>query len=261
MYDIWAVYSGEAEPYFLGKTVHGYTCPLKNIHTPADIKSAQEEAISFAIYRLIKHRFALAPRVDVLFEEVDAFFASLGYNSNNTSLDYTCSPAALGNYVAQELINFGWEDGSNEQEDYSNLSYQPVNEALIMAAPGNPNIQDLNRWQPLQLGQFIDQGGTITGDNIPDFLGPEWGQVFPFSLQEETATIYQRDGFDYWVYHDPGPPPYLDMTTTGGLSEEYKWGHSLVSIWSSHLDPSDGVMWDIFSCIYWKHFNLSNRYL
>ena len=37
----------------------------------------------------------------------------------------------------------------------------------------------------------------------------------------------------------------MNITNPGGLSEEYKWGHSLVSIWSSHLDPDDGVMWDI----------------
>ncbi|MFT6938093.1 MAG: hypothetical protein ACJA1N_002399 [Saprospiraceae bacterium] len=83
------------------------------------------------------------------------------------------------------------------------------------------------------------------GNNIPDFLGPEWGQVAPFSLQENEATIYQRDGFDYKVYHDPGSPAYLDTTMVGGLSEEYKWGHTLVSVWSSHLDPMDSVLWDI----------------
>ncbi|MEZ4848183.1 MAG: hypothetical protein R3B93_06110 [Bacteroidia bacterium] len=24
---------------------------------------------------------------------------------------------------------------------------------------------------------------------------------------------------------------------------EYQWGFSLVALWSSHLDPADGVMW------------------
>lgn len=28
-------------------------------------------------------------------------------------------------------------------------------------------------------------------------------------------------------------------------SKQYKWGFSMVSIWSSHLDPADNVMWDI----------------
>ena len=29
------------------------------------------------------------------------------------------------------------------------------------------------------------------------------------------------------------------------MSEQYKWGFSMVSVWQSHLDTSDGVMWDI----------------
>ena len=37
-------------------------------------------------------------------------------------------------------------------------------------------------------------------------------------------------------------PPRLDVPEE---SDIYKWGFSLVSIWQSHLDSSDGVMWDI----------------
>jgi len=35
------------------------------------------------------------------------------------------------------------------------------------------------------------------------------------------------------------------MSAPVRLSDEYKWGFSMVSIWASHLDPSDNVMWDI----------------
>ena len=55
------------------------------------------------------------------------------------------------------------------------------------------------------------------------------------------ATIYPRDGFDYWVYHDPGPPSLLG----GATAEDYLDGFEMVALWSSHLDPSDGVLWDI----------------
>lgn len=31
----------------------------------------------------------------------------------------------------------------------------------------------------------------------------------------------------------------------GGVGDDYyKWGYERVAIWSSHLDPSDGVLWD-----------------
>ena len=53
-------------------------------------------------------------------------------------------------------------------------------------------------------------------------------------------TIENRDQ-DYWIFHDPGTPPlHSDMDP-----DLYKWGFELVSIWGSHLDPADGVMWDI----------------
>lgn len=246
MYDAWAVFNEEAETVFLGKEFGGYTCPFDGIPMPNDIKAAQEEAISYASYRLLRHRFEDSPGAQLLTIYYNNLILSLGYDPGVTSTDYsTGSPAALGNYIAQCLINFGMQDGANEQNDYGNLHYEPVNEPLVTDLFGNPDITDFNRWQPLTLDVFIDQSGNVTPLSTPDFLSPEWGSVTPFSLTDDDLTIYERDGNEYKVYHDPGAPPYLDLNNVGGLSEEYKWGFALVSVWSSHLDPSDGVMWDI----------------
>lgn len=244
MYDAWAIYEEGVDTYFLGKTVHGYHTPMLEFPTPDDKKAAQKEAISYAVYRILKHRFQHSPRVVILFEQLDDFMDGLGYDRENYTLDFTCSPAGMGNYIAQNIIAYGLTDGSNEENAYENIAYRPVNPPLILQNSGNSNILDLNRWQPLEFDLFIDQSGSI-GDNVPAFLSPEWGQVAPFSLQENEATIYQRDDFDYKVYHDPISPPYLDTAMVGGLSEEYKWGHTLVSVWSSHLDPADSILWDI----------------
>ena len=63
---------------------------------------------------------------------------------------------------------------------------------------------------------------------------------------EAERTTYVRDGVEWPVYRDPGPPPYVNTPLTEGyLPDEYKWGFELVSIWSAQLDPNDGVMWDI----------------
>jgi len=246
MYDAWSAYDTVSQTYFLGKTIHGYTCPFDGVDSPADVKAAQEEAISFAAYRLMRHRFLSSPGAAELFPEMDNLMATLGFDTENTSTDYASGdPAALGNYIAEQLIAYGLQDGSNEQYGYLNLFYEPVNPPLVMTDPGNPDIQDYNRWQPLTLEFFIDQSGNPIPFNTPDFLGPEWGQVDPFSLDSADANVYTRDFFDYVVYHDPGAPAYLDTATVGGLSEEYKWGNSLVAAWSGQLDPSDSVMWDI----------------
>jgi len=247
MYDAWAVYDDEAETYFLGKTVDGFECPFTPLTVlPNDIEAAQEEAISYAAFRLLRHRFQNSPGAFLTLNNLNNLFANLGYNAGFTSVDYsTGSPAALGNYIAQQLIAFGLQDGSNEQFDYANQFYEPVNEPLIVEFPGNPDITDYNRWQPLTLSVFVDQSGNVFPGNTPAFLGPEWGAVAPFALEPEDLTIYERDGNPYYVYHDPGPPPYLDTTTGGGLSAEYQYTFSLVAAWSSHLSPDDGVMWDI----------------
>ncbi len=245
MYDAWAVYSPTSDTYFLGKTVHGYTCHFTGTPRPKDLVAAQSEAISHAVYRLLLHRFANSPKKAVLYEELDNLMASLGYDRNNTSTNYKIGPAELGNYLAQEIIAYGLQDGSSEELGYQNQFYYPVNPPLVVELPGNPTVVDLNRWQPLSLSQIIDQSGNPVPGNVQTFLSPEWGQVSPFSLQPFDANVYNRNGFDYIVYHDPGPPPQLDTVTGSGLSDIYKWGHELVSIWASMLDPTDGVMIDI----------------
>ncbi len=245
MYDAWAIFDDEAETFLLGKTVSGFNCNFNGFPTPQDIEAAREEAISYVAYRLLTYRFQSSPGASTSIVEINNLMATLGYDSNFTSLDYsTGSAAALGNYIADCIINFGLQDNSNEALSYTNQSYSTSNPPLVTDFPGNPDMVDPNRWQPLTLDVFIDQSGNPIPINTPDFLSPEWGNVVPFALKQEDLTIYQRGGFDYWVYHDPGTPPLLDETGADS-SDDYKWGFSLVSVWSSHLDPADGEMIDI----------------
>ena len=254
MYDAWAAYEPTADTYFLGKTNHGFTIPFHPVPRPPEVKAAQEEAISYAVYRLLEHRFQNAPFYNSILNRIDFLMWELGYDLGNTSTAYHCGAAELGNYIAEQIIAYGMQDGANEANDYANEFYEPVNPPLVIELPGNPNLVDWNRWQPLQLATFIDQAGNPIGDNTPDFLGPEWGHVWPFSLQENEATSYERVGFSYKVYHDPGPPATLEANGATDLENLYKWGHTLVSVWSAHLDPEDTTMWDISSSRYRQYF-------
>lgn len=246
MYDAWAVYDGIAQPYLLGRRVHGYENEFEGLEAlPTDLKSAREEAMSYAAYNLIIHRFTFSPGVQEIFTDANALMADLGYDISISSKNYNDDgPAALGNYIAQAYIDFGLQDGSNEAQDYINRFYEPVNPPIVPVEPGNELIIDLNRWQPMFFDEFIDQAGNSVPAGVINFLSPEWGGVSPFALQSSDRTIYERDGHDYWVFHDPGSPPQLESDGSG-LSEEYKWGFSLVSVWGSHLDPADSVMIDI----------------
>ncbi|MGI9550297.1 MAG: DUF6851 domain-containing protein [Aurantibacter sp.] len=242
MYDSWAAFDAEAGTFLLGKNVRGFICAFDGLPLPEDIEAAREEAMSYALYRLLKYRFRDAPGKNQSLPVFDQLMEDLGYDTSFTSDDYSNgSPAALGNYLAQALIDFGLQDGSNEAEEYENQFYKPINEPLIPTEPGTRNLTNPNRWQPLFFITAEDQAG-FEIDRTPPFLSPEWGKVVPFALRGRDLTIYSRGGDDYWVYHDPGEPVYLQG---GENDDDYQWGHSLVAVWSSHLDPTDGVMWDI----------------
>ncbi|MCA9726345.1 MAG: T9SS type A sorting domain-containing protein [Candidatus Eisenbacteria bacterium] len=247
MYDAWAAYDDVADTYMLGKTVHGATCPFYEMDKPVDIDLARDEAVSYAAYRLLSHRFRNSPGAAQTLPRFDSLFASLGYDASFTSTDYRKgaphAAAALGNYIAERMIEYGQHDHSNEQNAYANLHYKPLNPPMTPTLPGDPDIADYNRWQPLTL-DFIDQSGHQIPVSTPPFLSPEWGQVNSFALNDQDLTVHERDGYDYWVFHDPGAPPHLQMDG-GGLSDDYQWTFELVAIWASHLDPNDGVLWDI----------------
>lgn len=245
MYDAWAAWDRRARPFLLGNRVGNFECRFEGATTPSNIEAARDEAISYAAYRLLRHRFEKSPGAAISIPKIDELFAELGHDAGFTSVDYRNGPpAALGNYLAQCMIDFGHQDGANEENDYASLHYEPVNPPLAPELPGNPLIFDPNRWQPLAFDVFIDQSGNVIPGKVPEFVSPEWGRVVPFSLTEEDLSIYARDGYEYWVYHDPGPPPQINSSGSG-LAPEYIWGFHLVALWSSHLDPSDGVMWDI----------------
>lgn len=245
MYDIWALFDDTADTFLLDKKVGEFSCFLSSLdeqrylNLPAP-DSVIDEAISYAMYRLILHRFANSNNPQLTQFIADNLMNDLGYDTNVETIDMdTASGAALGNYMAQCLIDFGFTDGSNEQNRYTNSYYLPINQALDPNLPGNPDIFDPDRWQPLDLPITIDQSGNpIDGEII--FLSPEWGNVLPFSLTDNEKTTYIRDSNEYHVYHDPGVPALFSSST-----EEYIWNNEVVAIWSSHLDPSDDVMWDI----------------
>jgi len=247
MYDAWAIYDDVSTPYFLNSKVNGFSCPCR-ASTPSNVTAAREEAISYAAYRLIHERFALSPGYEKTKKMADSLLVALGFDANVTAKDAAGgTPATLGNYIADCAIKYGLGDGSNEQNAYKNLYYEPVNPALVASLPGSQGIVDPNRWQPLAFDIFIDQAGNSFPALVTPFLGAEWGNVRPFSLAAENEITYTRDNNKYKVYHDAGEPPLLQPIDEAdpGLSANYKWSFSLVSIWSSHLDPTDNEMWDI----------------
>ena len=240
MYDAWSVFDSLSKPYFLNQNVHGKITPYTHTHYPGKTEVNRNKAISYAAFRILHHRYEISPGYKKIKKLIDSTFTHLGYDPKNTSVAYwEGDAAALGNYIAQKVIDYGWQDGANENYFYVSLFYEPMNAPLILTNPGAQNVANPNRWQPLAFEKFIDQSGNEIAGTVPEFLGPEWGLVNPFSLDKN--EIETKDRWPFPVFFDPGPPP--ELHTRSNL--EYIWNHSLVSIWGSHHDPDDGVMWDI----------------
>ena len=230
MWDAWSCFEDGPAPWLFAESVS----PTGGLET------SRETAISPAAFRLLSHRFAQSPGADTMLPAYENLMVSLGLDPTNDTLIGN-SPAAVGNRIAEAYIQFGLADSSNEVNDYENLVYEPINPALFPEEPGNPELLYPNRWQPLGFEEFVDQSGNVIEGGIPPFLSPEWGAVVPFSLQTDQRTVYERDGSDWSVYLDPGSPPLLDTAR----ELEYLEGFEQVLIWSSHLDHTDGVEWDI----------------
>lgn len=244
MYDAWAAYSSVARPFFLGNTVGGYHFDFDGVPIPDDSVSAQEMAISYAACTILKHRYKLSPGASATFDRINKLMELLGYDPTYTSTNYLESAAALGNYIASEIIEYGLSDGSNEAAGYANKFYSTVNPPLPPAQPGS-TITDPNRWQPLALTLIIDQNGNIIPGNITQNLSPEWGNVVPFAMKSNTLTSYTRNGNNYNVYHDPGLPPLINPQSVTEGTQSYQWNFALVAAWSGHLDGTDETLMDI----------------
>jgi hypothetical protein len=245
MYDSWAIYSEEAAPFIIGNQTSKFNSELQDFEPAENIQISRKKAISYAAYRLLSHRFKNSPSAATTRAKFDFLMDQLGYDITFDSLEYeNGNAAALGNFIAQTIINYGYLDGAREASGYDNAYYTSVNTALAPITPGNPNLGNPNRWQSLSLDTYIDQSGNLIEGNNIDFLSPEWGNVWTFAMEETDKTTFSRNGHEYHVYYNPGNPPYLDASDTLS-AESYQKGFSQVAIWGSHLDPKDGVMWDI----------------
>jgi hypothetical protein len=219
MWDAWAAYDPGADGYFVDEK-----------HKAEDVQGARETAISYAAYRVLLWRYSRAAGLQETFDELTATMESLCYRIDYTSTEGD-SPAAVGNRIAETVIDYGRDDGSLEQQRYIDTDYRPVNDPMIVADPGTA-MRDPNRWQPLALQQFVAQNGLPIPGNVQRFVGPHWGHVTGFALPDSP------DGLPI----DRGPPPRLRNVAT---DRAFKQAAIHVIRLSRGLDPGDGVTVDI----------------
>ncbi|MCA9216182.1 MAG: vanadium-dependent haloperoxidase [Planctomycetales bacterium] len=226
MYDAWAAYDNVASQVLYSERA-----------TATDVESSRNEAISYAAYRLLRHRFVDGPGGTgpgrlVTSDALDDQMIQLGYDVNNQS-QLGDSAAALGNRIADSIIHYGLNDGANEQADYANPSgYEAVNPPMTFDIPGT-QINNPNRWQPLKfLRERRDQFGQLINEQVQGFLSPYWGDVKSFAMTAEDRSVVG-------VYHDQGLPPQLN----GFRDAEFRTSVNEIIRYSSKLaiDSTDMI--------------------
>ena len=78
------------------------------------------------------------------------------------------------------MIAYGMTDGSNEQGNYADPDYKPVNVPMIVKQPGTV-MADPNRWQPLALDLIVTQNGIPLPGNVQVAIGTRWRKVKAFA--------------------------------------------------------------------------------
>lgn len=246
MYDAWAAYDPKQETYFLGKNYNGFELPFnrdfKRISQNTD--SLRKIAITYAAYRVAYGRYSQygskGRTIDHLHDKMD----SLGYNVSIRKTNYEDgSPEALGNYIANYIIELGDNDNSREDNRHESETYRSVNLNIRPDLPGTGLLKNPNRWQPIEIRPYISKKGDdktlkdwnyllIEGNTL--FLTSFWGEVFSFALSSTNNNLH----------FDPGNPPLFNKNNSAS-SEAYRWGFQMVQDWSGYLDPKNPNIWNI----------------
>ncbi len=216
MWDIWAAYDNDAQGYLVDEQ-----------RTATDVAAAREEAISYAAYRLLSHRYGGAIGGDVSVSCFESFMQTLGYDTAFTFVTGD-SPAAFGNRVAQAYIDAFADDGANEQNNYADPDgYTPSTPRLTVDQPG-ANADDPTMWQQIVLAQSVTQNGIPEGSGVRGYIGAHWGDVTPFALTRAAAGV-----------------PYFELDGPATLDDELVQATVELVRKSAELDASDGVMINI----------------
>lgn len=219
MWDAWAAYDADGVGVFVNED-----------HASTDVEAARSEAMSYAAYRVLDHRYLDSIGATETIPELDSLMAALCLDPDVTTTEGD-EPAAVGNRIAATVIAAGLADGSNEAEGYE-ADYEPVNPPLVVAESGTTMV-DPNRWQPLQIDNMVSQNGILLDTGVQEFIDPHWGFVTGFAVPPDPV-----DG----VPIDPGGPPHWDDPAT---AERFKLDAVEVVAFSSLLDPAQAAVIDI----------------
>ncbi|MEO8903255.1 MAG: vanadium-dependent haloperoxidase [Polyangiaceae bacterium] len=183
---IWDAYAAY-DDVVTGYVVHEHLTP-----GTGGLDAARQEAISYAAYRVLSHRYTAAVGGAVSQACFDAFMAKLGYDPSAKS-GKGSTPHALGNRVGQAVIDAFSDDGANEAKNYADPeAFEPDSPNLVVDRPGS-HAKDPNLWQRLVIAKAETQNGIPQDSGAQVYVGGQWGHVQPFSLVRPSADAAYLD--------------------------------------------------------------------
>ena len=194
--------------------------------------AAQQQAMSFAAYTVLRQRFANSPGTAATLAGLRWLMQRYGYNPDDTD-PASATPAAVGLRIGARVLALNLTDGANESGGYANATgFVPANPPLVVRFTGVGTGVDPNRWQPLDLLNTITQNGLVLGAAVQPFVGANAKTTRTFALAR------RADGL---LADDPGPPP----TLTAAERATYIAQAVEVLTYSSQLAGTDGATLDI----------------
>jgi len=193
MWGAWAAYDTTADGVFVRERT-----------TSTDVAAAREQAISYAAYRVLAHRYdatrAVMPGASLSQACFRAFMGRLGLNPDDTTSTGD-TPLALGNRIGAAIVEMHAGDGANEGANYADTtSWMPMNPPLVVDEP-KIMLPVPSYWQQINIAEAATQNGIIVPSGVQGYIGANWGEVRPFALEGR-----RPDG----LYLDPGAPPVFE---------------------------------------------------
>jgi hypothetical protein len=219
MWDAWVAYGTAGQGVFAHERV-----------TATDADAARTEAISYAAYRFLSQRYAHANGAATTQACFRALMTKLGYLPDDTTTTGD-SPRAVGNRVAQAVLDATKDDGANEANDYADTtSWVSGAPPLSVENPGAP-ADNIDLWQPLDLAIAATQNGIPLAAGVQKYVGAHWGKVTPFAMTRSSPDA---------LYVDPGPAPMLTSANQAWVVEVLRRSAQL-AVTAETIDVSPGA--------------------
>lgn len=220
-WDAWAAGSATARPVFVQERLPG-----------VDLAAERDEAVSYAAYRVLTHRYQNAIGGKVSVACFRALLTKQGYDPDDATLTGS-SPRAVGNRIAKGIIDAHVNDGANEANDYKDTTgFRAVNPPIAVESATRTPAMDIDQWQPLDLAIAATQNGIPLAAGVQGYIGAQWREVKPFAMTRAMPGA---------LYADVGAPPRITAATMHWAVDVIRKSSKLAPEGTEVMDVSPGA--------------------